>query len=193
MVRSRRRIGWVDALDCSDVDQTSAPGAGDPVADFRADRVGTALAGTNPTVLRRLRAGFAVIGDVQHLPGYCVLITDTPGVDQLVDLPPGRQVAFLEDLAVLGRAVAAVCGRRDPAYRRINLEIQGNTDAFLHAHVTPRYHWEPSDVVGWPAALHHWTGRVGPEHVLGPQHDGLRADLVAEIDRQLRVGPRWTR
>jgi hypothetical protein len=45
--------------------------------DFRADRVARALAGTNPTVLRRLRAGFAVIGDVQHLPGYCVLITDT--------------------------------------------------------------------------------------------------------------------
>ena len=53
--------------------------------DFRSDRVGTALAGTNPTVLRRLRAGFAVIGDVQHLPGYCVLTTDTPGVDQLTD------------------------------------------------------------------------------------------------------------
>jgi hypothetical protein len=39
------------------------------VTDFRADRVGSALAGTNSTVLRRLRAGFAVIGDVQHLPG----------------------------------------------------------------------------------------------------------------------------
>ncbi len=37
--------------------------------DFRSDRVGAALAGTNPTVLRRLSAGFAVIGDVQHLAG----------------------------------------------------------------------------------------------------------------------------
>ncbi len=32
-----------------------------PVSDFRADRVGSALAGTNPTVLCRLDAGFAVI------------------------------------------------------------------------------------------------------------------------------------
>jgi diadenosine tetraphosphate (Ap4A) HIT family hydrolase len=155
------------------------------VSDFRQDRVGTALAGTNPTVLRRLRAGFAVIGDVQHLPGYSVLITDTPGADQLTDLPVERQRVFLDDLALLGRAVAAVCARRDPQFRRINLEIQGNTDAFLHAHVTPRYEWEPVDIVGWPAALHHWTGRVDPEeHALGPQHDELRAELVAEIDRE---------
>jgi diadenosine tetraphosphate (Ap4A) HIT family hydrolase len=155
------------------------------VADYRSDRVGTALAGTNPTVLRRLRAGFAVIGDVQHLPGYCVLITDTPGVDQLIDLPPERQSLFLDDMAVVGRAVAAVCGRRDAGFRRINLEIQGNTVAFLHAHVTPRYDWEPHDIVGWPAALHHWTGRVDHQRdALGPRHDELRDDLARELDRQ---------
>jgi diadenosine tetraphosphate (Ap4A) HIT family hydrolase len=155
--------------------------------DFRADRVGTALAGTNPTVLRRLRAGFAVIGDVQHLPGYCVLISDIPGVDQLTDLPPERQLLFLEDMAILGRAVAAVCSARDPEFRRINLEIQGNTDAFLHAHVTPRYEWEPAEIVGWPAALHPWTGLMtaGEPPPLGPEHDDLRRALGEEIDRQL--------
>lgn len=155
--------------------------------DFRNDRVGSALAGTNPTVLRRMRAGFAVIGDLQHLPGYCVLVTDTPGVDQLTDLSPSQQMVFLEDMALLGRAVAAVCQRRDPAgFRRINLEIQGNTDAFLHAHVTPRYEWEPQDIVRWPAALHHWEDRVDHEaSALGPQHDELRVQLGAEIDQQL--------
>ena len=159
------------------------------VTDFRSDRVGTALAGTNPTVLRRLRAGFAVIGDVQHLPGYCVLITDTPGADQLTDLPPDRQLLFLEDMAILGRAVAAVCARRDPDFRRINLEIQGNTDAFLHAHVTPRYEWEPPEIVGWPAALHHWTKLMtgGAPTPLGPEHEELRQQLGEEIDRQLAL------
>ncbi|MGZ4632051.1 MAG: diadenosine tetraphosphate hydrolase, partial [Actinomycetes bacterium] len=84
--------------------------------------------------------------------------------------------------------VAAVCARRDPAFRRINLEIQGNTDAFLHAHVTPRYTWEPADIVGWPPALHFWTDRVDTDVVaLGPQHDDLRAELVDEIDRQRRL------
>jgi hypothetical protein len=38
-------------------------------ADWRADRIGSALRGENPTVLRRLEAGFAVIGDTQFLPG----------------------------------------------------------------------------------------------------------------------------
>lgn len=152
---------------------------------FKADRVGSALNGTNPTVLRRLRAGFAVIGDVQHLPGYCVLITDTPGVNQLIDLPLERQTLFLEDMATLGRTVAAVCRRRDPQLRRINLEIQGNTDAFLHAHVTPRFDWEHDDIVGWPAALHHWTERVDYElHALAAEHDPLRGDLVDELERQ---------
>lgn len=157
------------------------------VTDFRADRVCAALAGTNPTVLRRLRAGFAVIGDVQHLPGYCVLITETPGVDQLTDLPPARQLLFLEDMAILGRAVAAVCAARDPQFRRINLEIQGNTDAFLHAHVTPRYEWEPPEIVGWPQALHHWTKLMTEpaSKPLGPEHDELRHKLGEEIDRQL--------
>lgn len=154
--------------------------------DFRRDRVGTALAGTNPTVLRRLDAGFAVIGDVQHLPGYCVLITDDPAADQLTDLPVERQLAFLAGMALLGRAVATVCARRDPAFRRINLEIQGNTDAFLHAHVTPRYTWEPAEIVGWPAALHHWEQRVDvARHGLGPQHDDLRLELIAAIDAEV--------
>lgn len=149
--------------------------------DFRTDRVGSALAGTNPTVLARMTAGFAVIGDSQHLPGYCVLLTDDPEANHLLDLAPDRQLAFLSDMAVLGRSVAAVCARRDPQFRRINLEIQGNTDAFLHAHVTPRYEWEPDDIVGWPAALHHWTRRVDDATALGPQHDDLRAQLVAEL------------
>ncbi|TWH00679.1 hypothetical protein L615_002000000020 [Nocardioides sp. J9] len=158
--------------------------------DFRLDRVGSALAGTNPTVLRRLDAGFAVIGDVQHLPGYCVLVTDDPDADQLTDLPVDRQLAFLADMALLGRAVSAVCSRRDPAFRRINLEIQGNTDAFLHAHVTPRYDWKPDDLVRWPAALHHREKRVDVErHALGPEHDELRVELAAEIDRQRAAAP----
>lgn len=152
--------------------------------DFRADRVGSALAGTNPMVLRRMDAGFAVIGDNQHLPGYCVLITDDPGADQLTDLPPERQLVFLEDAAVLARAVSTVCRRRDPQFRRINLEVQGNTDAFLHAHVTPRYEWEPAEVVGWPAALHHWEGPVEPRPALDHEFDELRAALAVELARE---------
>jgi diadenosine tetraphosphate (Ap4A) HIT family hydrolase len=158
------------------------------IADFREDRVGSALAGTNPTVLLRMRAGFAVIGDVQHFPGYCVLITDSPGVDQLIDLPVPQQHMFLQDMAALGRAVARTCRERDPQFRRINLEIQGNADAFLHAHVTPRYEWEPDELVRWPAGVQHWESRVDSERsALGPAHDELRAALKQALEEELRA------
>ncbi|HEX7744765.1 MAG TPA: diadenosine tetraphosphate hydrolase [Micromonosporaceae bacterium] len=149
--------------------------------DWRADRVGSALRGENPTVLRRMSAGFAVIGDVQFLPGYCLLITDDPAADRLTDLPRARRLAFLDDMDRLGEAVQRVCERRDPHFRRMNYEILGNLAPFLHAHVWPRYEWEPRDikqgpVFGYPRAL--WSD---PAHQLGPQYDDLRAQITAEL------------
>jgi len=152
------------------------------VVGWRADRVGAALRGENPTVLRRLDEGFAVIGDVQFLPGYCVLLTGSPHATRLTDLPRARRLHFLADLALLGEAVERVCARRDPAFRRVNLEILGNTDPILHAHVWPRYAWEPADVVGRPAWLHPAESWSDPATALGPRHDALRADLAAELD-----------
>ncbi|GAA3545003.1 hypothetical protein GCM10022295_28680 [Streptomyces osmaniensis] len=105
---------------------------------WRTDRIGAALRGENPTVLRRLEAGFAVIGDVQFLPGYSVLLVDEPGVRRLSDLPRGKRLSFLSDMDRLGEAVERACLRLDPGFRRVNLEILGNTDPFLHAHVWPR-------------------------------------------------------
>jgi hypothetical protein len=53
--------------------------------DWRADRVGSALRGQNPTVLTRLDTGFAVMGDTQFLPGYAVLLTADPPARALHD------------------------------------------------------------------------------------------------------------
>jgi diadenosine tetraphosphate (Ap4A) HIT family hydrolase len=52
----------------------------------------------------------------------------------------------------LGEAVEVARAAADPAFRRINLEILGNTDAFLHAHVWPRYNWEPPRWRAWNSA-----------------------------------------
>jgi hypothetical protein len=38
-------------------------------------------------VLAHLPTGFAVIGDSQFLPGYCLLLSDDPAADRLADLP----------------------------------------------------------------------------------------------------------
>jgi diadenosine tetraphosphate (Ap4A) HIT family hydrolase len=149
--------------------------------DWRADRIGSALRGTNPTVLRRLPSAIAVVGDVQWLPGYCVLLTDDPSVERLSDLSRPRRLEFLDSMARLGGAVERACAGLDPQFRRVNLEILGNTDPYLHAHVWPRYTWEPPELVGKPVWLYparHWSD---PDHALGPQHAALREAITREL------------
>ncbi|MBB5935571.1 diadenosine tetraphosphate hydrolase [Streptomyces zagrosensis] len=151
--------------------------------DWRTDRIGSALRGENPTVLRRLKAGFAVIGDVQFLPGYAVLLSDEPQVQRLSELPKAKRLAFLSDLDLLGEAVEQACHRLDPALRRVNLEILGNTDGFLHAHVWPRYEWEPADLVKMPVWRYPRDNWSDSRFALGPDHAALRAALRDELDR----------
>ncbi|TDD57411.1 diadenosine tetraphosphate hydrolase [Kribbella antibiotica] len=151
--------------------------------DWRRDRIGSALRGENPTVLRRMDGGFAVIGDVQFLPGYCVLLVDDPGVQRLSELPRGKRVEFLTSMERLGEAVERGCARVDPAFRRVNLEILGNADPFLHAHVWPRYEWEPAELVTRPVWLYERERWGDPQYALGPQHDALRAAISEELER----------
>ncbi|MFI9428559.1 HIT family protein [Streptomyces achromogenes] len=151
--------------------------------DWRTDRIRAALSGENPTVLRRLTAGFAVIGDVQFLPGYSVLLVDEPEVERLSDLPRAKRLSFLSDMDQLGEAVERACRRLDPAFRRVNLEILGNTDPYLHAHVWPRFAWEPADVVGKPVWLYPRDRWSDEQFRLGPQHDVLRNAISGELDR----------
>ncbi|KOU34974.1 diadenosine tetraphosphate hydrolase [Streptomyces sp. WM6378] len=152
-------------------------------SEWREDRIGSALRGENPTVLRRLTAGFAAIGDVQFLPGYSVLLVDDPRVERLSELPRARRLAFLSDLDVLGEAVEHACRRLDPAFRRVNLEILGNTDGFLHAHVWPRFDWEPADAVRVPVWLYPRENWRDEQHALAPRHDPLREEIAKELDR----------
>ncbi|MER6617641.1 HIT family protein [Streptomyces xantholiticus] len=156
------------------------------VDNWRADRIGSALRGENPAVLRRLDAGFAVIGDVQFLPGYCVLLVDDPDVERLSDLPRAKRLAFLSDMEQLAEAVERACRKRDAAFRRVNLEILGNTDGFLHAHVWPRYAWEPADLVRVPVWLYPRDRWSHEQFALGPRHDPLREAISGELD-QLRA------
>ncbi|MEW5660355.1 diadenosine tetraphosphate hydrolase [Streptomyces cinereoruber] len=150
---------------------------------WRKDRIGTALRGENPTVLRRLDASFAVIGDVQFLPGYSVLLVDDPDVRRLSELSRARRLTFLTEMDRLGEAVERACRRLDPAFRRVNLEILGNTDPFLHAHVWPRFDWEPADLVGKPVWLYPPDRWSDERFRLGPRHGALRDAIGEELDR----------
>jgi diadenosine tetraphosphate (Ap4A) HIT family hydrolase len=111
-------------------------------------RVEAARAGANPTVISRMPSGWAVLGDVQFLRGYALLLAD-PVVADLNALDENRRGRFLQDMAILGDALLEVTG----AYR-INYEILGNSEAALHAHVFPRYLSEPEDLRKGPAWLY---------------------------------------
>ena len=96
--------------------------------DWRNERIGAAHRGENPTVLARLPGGFATIGDSQWLPGYCVFLTDDPAIHRLSDLPRAGRLEYLDSMAEFAGAVERACRELDPAFRRVNVEILGNTD-----------------------------------------------------------------
>lgn len=100
-------------------------------------RVETARAGTNPTLICRVTSGWVVLSDMQFLSGYSLLLAD-PLVSSLNDLDRSKRSEFLCDMATVGDALLEVTG----AYR-INYAIAGNTDPYLHAHIIPRYMSEP--------------------------------------------------
>lgn len=142
--------------------------------DWTQDRIGSALAGRNPTVLARLPESFAVMGDTQFLPGYCVLLVDDPTIDHLTDLPSSRRARFLGSMGRLGEAVQRACTDLDVRFRRVNYEILGNTDTYLHAHVFARYGWEPEVRVGGPVWGYEPSEFYGEAAALGPRPTARR-------------------
>lgn len=95
--------------------------------------VETARGGDDPTVIARLRSGWAVFGRQQFLRGYALLLPD-PVVADLNALAPRPRAQFLADLGRLGDALLAATGAL-----RINYAMFGNLEPALHAHLVPRY------------------------------------------------------
>jgi diadenosine tetraphosphate (Ap4A) HIT family hydrolase len=95
-------------------------------------------------------SGWVVLGDVQFLRGYSLLLPD-PVVPDLNALSGTQRHQFLKDMAILGDALLQVTGAD-----RINYEILGNSEAALHAHVFPRYANEPEDLRQKPAWFYDW-------------------------------------
>ena len=121
---------------------------------WKQDRILSAHKGENPMVLAKMKSGFAVLGDTQFLPGYCVLLPSVK-VDSLNDLNIKQRSEYLLDMSIIGDAINDVCNPK-----RINYSIYGNTDAFLHAHIFPRYEWEAEENIPkpvWLYAQEKWT------------------------------------
>jgi len=103
------------------------------------ERVAAARRGENPWVIARMASGWLVIGDVQALDGYCLLLAD-PVVASLNALAGAERLAYLSDMASIGDALLAVTGAS-----RINYETLCNFEPSLHTHIIPRYATEPDE------------------------------------------------
>ena len=140
------------------------------------ERVEQARAGTNPTVIARLRSGWAVLGDHQFFRGYSLLLPD-PVVAHLTDLEEPARTQYLADMAAIGDALLTVTGAW-----RINYEILGNHDEALHAHLFPRYLEEPDDYRTGPV----WR-YTGTQRRQVPFEPIEHADLIAALRTELEI------
>ena len=113
-------------------------------------RVKAANLGKNSTVICRMRSGWVVLGDLQFLPGYSLLLSD-PVVRDLNALTIEKRGEFLQEMTIVGDALLEVTGAL-----RINYEILGNSETALHAHIFPRYSNEPEEKRRKPVWFYDW-------------------------------------
>lgn len=118
------------------------------------------------------------MGDIQPLPGYCLLLAD-PLAESLNSLSTADRITYSLDIVRVGDALLEVTG----AYR-INYETWGNREPALHTHITPRYLDEP------------WIKRrMPPGHAYPrflsrryhPERDGPLADRIRDALSRHRV------
>ena len=84
-------------------------------------RVDDCRNGRNPKTIARVTSGWIVLGDVQFLRGYSLLLPD-PVVTDLNALDRTHRETYLYEMSVLGDALL----KTTDAYR-INYEILGNS------------------------------------------------------------------
>lgn len=114
-------------------------------------RVAAARAGKNPTVICKVKSGWVVLGDVQFLNGYCLLLPD-PVVPHLNAMTLEARNQFLSDMSIIGDAVMKVTNAV-----RINYEMLGNLEPALHAHIFPRFNSEPEELKTKPVWFYDWN------------------------------------
>ena len=110
-------------------------------------------------------------------------MSDVEGANHLTDLPRSARAEFMLDMSLLGEAVMTACNSIDPSLRRLNYEILGNTDRFLHAHVFPRYEWEDEELrprAVWAYPPDRWTS---PRDAYAEEHEPLREAITKELHR----------
>ena len=112
------------------------------------ERVEQAQAGTNPTVICKMPSGWAVLGDGQFIPGYCLLLPD-PVVPDLYALGNKDRRQYMRDMKQIGDALLEVTDAWRTSY-----EVLNNSDPAFQTHIFPRYNTEPEEYRRGPAFLY---------------------------------------
>jgi diadenosine tetraphosphate (Ap4A) HIT family hydrolase len=150
--------------------------------NWKKDRIASAVKGENPTVVTKMKSGFVVFHDWQFLSGYCILIA-YPKVGSLNDLSIEERTNFLMDMTLIGDAIKGVC---NPF--RINYEILGNKDNFLHAHIYPRYEWEDEDKR--KSTIYHYPREVWNDenyYFTEEKHGRLKKQLSEKLEELMEL------
>ncbi|MGX4600083.1 HIT family protein [Faecalimicrobium sp. JNUCC 81] len=150
--------------------------------EWQKNRIESAKNGTNPMLMIETNGGFAVFGDTQFLPGYCVLLPKK-NVFSLNDLSLKERETFLVDLSILGDAIIEVC---NPI--RINYDVLGNTDKFLHGHVFPRYEWESEERKKKPVWLYDESNWFDSEKLYNEcKHKEIRKKITQYLKNYYQI------
>lgn len=113
-------------------------------------RVAACRAGAFEQTICRVHSGWVVLGDVQFLRGYSLLLPD-PVVGHLNELNADERGILFREAALVGDALLAITGAA-----RINYEILGNLEPALHLHLFPRFADEAPELRTRPAWFYDW-------------------------------------
>jgi len=141
-------------------------------------RVAEARAGENPKVVCRVPSGWVVIGDVQVVKGYSLLLPD-PVVPTLNDLEGPERTQYLADMGLVGDALLALTGAA-----RINYAMLGNLEPALHCHLFPRYPDEPEEFRHGAVWSYDWEAARPFE---AETDRSFMEELKAEVERRLEA------
>jgi len=145
--------------------------------NWKNDRIGSCERGENPTMMAKMKSGFAVIGDHQFLPGYCLLL-GYPKSSSLNELPMAARNQYLLDTTLIGDAIIKVC---KPL--RINYSTLMNLDHYLHTHIEARYDWESDEYKTKPSWFYPKEQRHGLEYEYCEEKYGeLKREIVEALE-----------
>ena len=139
------------------------------------ERVRQCQAGEYPKAICRLSSGWVVLGDVQFLRGYSLLLPD-PVVPHLNAMDAEPRKVFLYEMSVVGDVILEISGAV-----RINYEMLGNVEPALHAHIFPRFEDEPEELRLKPVWLYDWDN--APEFDASRDREIMQA-IAEGLDRR---------